>query len=50
MTERITPREFQESEGVEDWRVLSEGACAFLVDVRDREKADGRMLVGEARA
>jgi 4a-hydroxytetrahydrobiopterin dehydratase len=30
MTDRITPREFQESEGVGDWRLLSEGACAFF--------------------
>jgi 4a-hydroxytetrahydrobiopterin dehydratase len=26
----ITLREFREAEGVEDWRVLSEGACAFF--------------------
>jgi 4a-hydroxytetrahydrobiopterin dehydratase len=30
MNDRITPRQFQESAGVEDWRVLSEGACAFF--------------------
>jgi 4a-hydroxytetrahydrobiopterin dehydratase len=30
MTGRISPRQFQESEGVEDWRVLSEGACTFF--------------------
>ena len=30
MTDGITPRQFHESEGVEDWRVLSEGACAFF--------------------
>lgn len=30
MNKRITPQRFQESEGVEDWRVLSEGACAFF--------------------
>ena len=30
MSDRITPREFHESEGVEDWRVLGEGACAFF--------------------
>jgi 4a-hydroxytetrahydrobiopterin dehydratase len=30
MSEHITPKQFRESEGVEDWRVLSEGACAFF--------------------
>jgi 4a-hydroxytetrahydrobiopterin dehydratase len=30
MSDRITPRQFHESEGVDDWRVLSEGACAFF--------------------
>ena len=28
--DRISPRQFHESEGVEDWRVLGEGACAFF--------------------
>jgi 4a-hydroxytetrahydrobiopterin dehydratase len=30
MTERITPRQFHEADGVEDWRVLGEGACAYF--------------------
>jgi 4a-hydroxytetrahydrobiopterin dehydratase len=30
MTERITPRQFHEAYGVEDWRVLFEGACAHF--------------------
>jgi len=30
MSERMTPREFHESQGVEDWRVLGDGACAFF--------------------
>src|SRR2546425_7984199 len=30
MTERITPRQFHETVGVEDWRVLGEGACTFF--------------------
>ncbi|HET9520153.1 MAG TPA: VOC family protein [Candidatus Limnocylindrales bacterium] len=30
MTELITIQQFHESEGTEDWRVLSEGACAFF--------------------
>jgi 4a-hydroxytetrahydrobiopterin dehydratase len=28
MTTRITPQQFHESEGVDDWRVLFNGACA----------------------
>jgi 4a-hydroxytetrahydrobiopterin dehydratase len=30
MTERISPRQFHEAEGVEDWRVLGEGACTYF--------------------
>jgi 4a-hydroxytetrahydrobiopterin dehydratase len=30
MTERITPRQFHEAAGVDDWRVLFEGACAYF--------------------
>jgi 4a-hydroxytetrahydrobiopterin dehydratase len=30
MTERITPRQFHEADGVEDWRVLGEGACTYF--------------------
>ena len=30
MTERITPSRFHEAAGVEDWRVLFEGACAYF--------------------
>ena len=26
----ITPREFHEADGTDDWRILAEGACAFL--------------------
>lgn len=33
MTERITPRQFHEAAGVEDWRVLSEGACTHHAHV-----------------
>ena len=29
MTERMTPDEFHAAQGVEDWRVLGEGAHAF---------------------
>ena len=29
-TDGITPSQFHESEGAEDWRVLAEGACAFF--------------------
>ena len=30
MTDRISPKQFHESEGVEDWRVLGDGACAYF--------------------
>jgi 4a-hydroxytetrahydrobiopterin dehydratase len=30
MGERITPRQFHEADGVQDWRVLGEGACAWF--------------------
>ena len=30
MIEKITPTQFHESEGVEDWRVVGDGACAFF--------------------
>jgi 4a-hydroxytetrahydrobiopterin dehydratase len=30
MSEPITPRQFHEADGVEDWRVVGEGACTYL--------------------
>jgi len=30
MTERITPKQFHESNGVDDWRVLFSGACTYF--------------------
>ena len=30
MTEKISPRQFHDSGGTEDWRVLGDGACAFF--------------------
>jgi 4a-hydroxytetrahydrobiopterin dehydratase len=42
MSEWISPREFSESEGVGDWRVLGEGACAFF---RTGSYAAGARLV-----
>jgi 4a-hydroxytetrahydrobiopterin dehydratase len=30
MTDHISPKQFHESEGVEDWRVLGDGACAYF--------------------
>jgi 4a-hydroxytetrahydrobiopterin dehydratase len=30
MSEEIRPRQFHDADGVEDWRVLGEGACAFF--------------------
>jgi 4a-hydroxytetrahydrobiopterin dehydratase len=30
MSDRISPKQFHESEGVEDWRVVGDGACAYF--------------------
>ena len=30
MTEVITPQEFQQADGVRDWRVVGDGACAYF--------------------
>ena len=30
MTDRITPKQFHEAEGVADWRVVGDGACAYF--------------------
>jgi 4a-hydroxytetrahydrobiopterin dehydratase len=30
MSEQITPKQFHEAVGIEDWRVLGEGACAYF--------------------
>ena len=30
MSDYITPDEFHAREGVEDWRLVSDGACAFF--------------------
>src|SRR5687768_15339393 len=30
MTETITPRQFHDSPGAEDWRVVGDGACAYF--------------------
>jgi 4a-hydroxytetrahydrobiopterin dehydratase len=38
----LTPKGFQDSEGVEDWRVLSDGACAYF---RTGSLAAGARLV-----
>jgi 4a-hydroxytetrahydrobiopterin dehydratase len=38
----LMPREFLESDGVEDWRILAEGACAFF---RTGSFAEGARLV-----
>jgi 4a-hydroxytetrahydrobiopterin dehydratase len=43
MTDGITPQQFHESPGVEDWRVVGDGACAFF---RTGSFAAGARLVG----
>src|SRR5467141_3154308 len=30
MSDQITMRKFRESDGVDDWRVVGEGACAYF--------------------
>jgi 4a-hydroxytetrahydrobiopterin dehydratase len=30
MNDQISPKQFHESEGVEDWRVIGDGACAYF--------------------
>jgi 4a-hydroxytetrahydrobiopterin dehydratase len=42
MKDGITPSQFHASEGVEDWRVLAEGACAYF---RTESFAAGARLV-----
>jgi 4a-hydroxytetrahydrobiopterin dehydratase len=42
MTDYISPKQFHDSEGVEDWRVLGDGACAYF---RTRSFAGGARLV-----
>src|SRR5919201_3670780 len=42
MTDYISPAQFHESEGVEDWRVLGDGACALF---RARSFAESARLV-----
>jgi 4a-hydroxytetrahydrobiopterin dehydratase len=44
MTEKITPRQFHEAPGIEDWRAVFEGACAHF---RTKSFAVGVALVDE---
>ena len=43
MKDGITPKEFHDAEGTEDWRVIGEGACAYF---RTGSFAAGARLVG----
>ena len=43
MTDHITPKQFRESEGVEDWRVLGDGANVYYAT---GSLAEGARLVG----
>lgn len=48
MTDQISPKEFYESEGVEDWRLLgSDGACAFFRTASVAESARLVQAIGE---
>ena len=42
MTDRLSPQQFHESDGTEDWRVLGDGACAYF---RTGSFATGARLV-----
>jgi 4a-hydroxytetrahydrobiopterin dehydratase len=42
MTEPITPQQFHQADGVDDWRVVGEGACAYF---RTGSVAAGARLV-----
>jgi 4a-hydroxytetrahydrobiopterin dehydratase len=42
MTEEITPQQFHDSEGVEDWRLVGDGVCAYF---RTGSFATGARLV-----
>jgi 4a-hydroxytetrahydrobiopterin dehydratase len=42
MSERISPARFHEADGVEDWRVVGDGVCAYF---RTASFADGARLV-----
>ncbi|MEP6468216.1 MAG: VOC family protein [Chloroflexota bacterium] len=46
-TEQVTPRDFEAAEGVEDWRVLAEGACVFLRTGSFAESARLVQAIGE---
>jgi 4a-hydroxytetrahydrobiopterin dehydratase len=46
-TQRVTPRDFEAAEGVEDWRVLAEGACVFLRTGSFAESARLVQAIGE---
>jgi hypothetical protein len=37
MTDRISPRQFEEAEGIEDWRVLGEVPASTSLPSRSRQ-------------
>lgn len=47
MSDAITPSQFQEAEGVEDWRLTSEGATAFFRTRSFAESARFVQAIGE---
>lgn len=34
MAERITPQQFHDADGVDDWRVVGEAACTYFAPGR----------------
>lgn len=47
MDDRMTARQFQDSEGVEDWRVVGDGACTLFRTGSFAESADLVKAIGE---
>jgi 4a-hydroxytetrahydrobiopterin dehydratase len=47
VTEKIAPHRFHENEGVEEWRVVGDGACAFFATGSFAESARLVQAIGE---
>jgi 4a-hydroxytetrahydrobiopterin dehydratase len=47
MTETITPQQFHDADGVEDWRVVGDGACTFFRTDSFAESARLVQAIGE---
>ena len=47
MSERMSPKQFRESEGVGDWRVINDGACAFFRTTSIAQSANFMKAIGD---